>query len=173
LVEQRSGGQKKLAFGGDGGADAERSLVAASVIARTENEHQNGEAPSGERASSAHTSEAQPATPAAPQSATVRLPAGAKRRPGHYGLEIDFDDRADDVEIARLVESTVWVNRAHPAYRRALASRSLGYHIALAVGMSLAPLAVEQANEHQFVTAFLSRWGEAIDRPSARARARA
>ena len=44
-----------------------------------------------------------------------------------------------------------------------LASRSIGYHIALAVAMALAPLAVESANEHAFVTAFLFRWGEAID----------
>jgi len=62
-----------------------------------------------------------------------------------------------------LTETTVWVNRAHPAYRRALASRAVGYHIALAVAMALAPLAVEPANEHAFVTAFLFRWGEAID----------
>jgi hypothetical protein len=34
------------------------------------------------------------------------------------------------------MESTVWVNRAHPAYRRGLASRSVGYHIALAVAMA-------------------------------------
>jgi hypothetical protein len=99
------------------------------------------------------------------------LPArGGSRRPAHYGLGIDFEDRADDAEIGRLMESTVWVNRAHPAYRRALASRSLGYHIALAVAMSLAPLAVEPAREHYFVTAFLSRWGEAVDKPGARRR---
>jgi hypothetical protein len=60
-----------------------------------------------------------------------------------------------------LVESTVWVNRAHPAYQRAVATRSVGYHIALAVGLALAPLAVEPAQEHAFLTAFLSCWGEA------------
>jgi hypothetical protein len=68
-----------------------------------------------------------------------------------------------------LIESTVWVNRAHPAYRRALASRSLGYHIALTVALALAPLAVEPAQHSQFVLTFLSRWGEAIDQPGRRA----
>jgi hypothetical protein len=87
------------------------------------------------------------------------------RRPAHYGLDIQFEDRPDEVELGRLVESTVWVNRAHPAYRRALGSRSIGYHIALAVGLALAPLAVEPAREHAFVTAFLSHWGEAVTRP--------
>jgi hypothetical protein len=55
------------------------------------------------------------------------------------------------------------VNEAHPAYRRAAASRSEGYHLALAVAMALAPLAVEPAQERVFVSAFLERWGEALN----------
>jgi len=86
------------------------------------------------------------------------------RRPGRYGLSIQFEQRPDDPEPGRLVESTVWVNEAHPAYRRAAASRSEGYHIALASALALAPLAVEPAKEHAFVTAFLTSWGAAIDR---------
>ncbi|HET9415309.1 MAG TPA: hypothetical protein VFO74_14450, partial [Pseudolabrys sp.] len=81
-----------------------------------------------------------------------------------------FDDRPGDVNLGRLIESTVWVNRAHPAYRRALASRSLGYHIALTVALALAPLAVEAAQQSQFVLAFLSRWGEALDQPARRSK---
>ena len=81
-----------------------------------------------------------------------------------YGLSIQFEARPDDAELGRLVESTVWVNEAHPAYRRAVASRSEGYHVALAVALALAPLAVEPAKEHAFITAFLSRWGAAIER---------
>ena len=74
------------------------------------------------------------------------------------------DDGGDsDAELGRLVESTVWVNEAHPAYRRAAASRSEGYHIALAVAMALAPLAVEPVHEHHFVTAFLAQWGRALE----------
>jgi hypothetical protein len=84
------------------------------------------------------------------------------RRPGHYGLDIQFEDQPQALELAHLLESTVWINRAHPAYRRALTSRSIGYHIALGVAMALAPLAVESAHQHAFVTTFLFRWGEAI-----------
>jgi hypothetical protein len=58
----------------------------------------------------------------------------------------------------------VWVNEAHPAYRRAVASRSEGYHLAVAVALALAPLAVEPAKAHAFVTAFLAAWGGAGDR---------
>ncbi len=58
----------------------------------------------------------------------------------------------------------MWVNEAHPAYRRAVASRSEGYHVALAVAMALAPLAVDPAKEHAFITAFLQSWGATIER---------
>jgi len=71
-----------------------------------------------------------------------------------------------------LVESTVWINEAHPAFRRAVASRSEGYHLALAVAMALGPLAVAPAEEHNFITAFLSRWGEAVEKTASRRSAR-
>jgi hypothetical protein len=70
-----------------------------------------------------------------------------------------FADRPDDPELGRLVESTVWVNEAHPAWRRAVRARAEGYHIALSVAMALAPLAVEPVNAHAFITTFLDRWG--------------
>jgi len=66
-----------------------------------------------------------------------------------------------EAALSRLVESTVWVNEAHPAYRRAVASRSEGYHLALAVALALAPLAVEAAQAQMFVESFLTSWGEA------------
>jgi len=62
------------------------------------------------------------------------------------------------------VESTVWVNETHPAYCRAVAARSEGYHIALATALALAPLSVEPAKEHAFIIAFLTSWGAALGR---------
>jgi hypothetical protein len=96
----------------------------------------------------------------------------AEPRPERYGLSIQFERRPEDPELGRLVEATVWVNEAHPAYRRAAASRSEGYHVALAVALALAPLAVEPAKEHAFVTAFLGSWGGALDRRARRGRPR-
>jgi hypothetical protein len=78
------------------------------------------------------------------------------------GLAVQYEERPGDLELGRLVESTVFINRAHPAWQRAAASRSEGYHIALSVALALAPLAVEPAGEHAFVTTFLTRWGEAV-----------
>jgi len=112
----------------------------------------------------AHTQE-QPDSKVGPTLPGTVLPgARGKPRPARYRLSIRFESAPDDPELGRLIESTVVVNDAHPAYRRAEASRSEGYHLALTVALALAPLAVETIREHAFVTAFLTCWGEAIDR---------
>src|SRR5207247_2367088 len=92
-------------------------------------------------------------------------------RPVERDLEAVLIDLADEFPLlATLVEQRAVrqrrlpAGRAHPAYRRAVASRSEGYHLALATALALAPLAVEPAKEHAFVTAFLTSWGAAIER---------
>jgi hypothetical protein len=84
-----------------------------------------------------------------------------RRRPARYGLLVQFESRPGDSELGRLVDSTIWINDAHPAFTRSTASRSLGYHTALAVALALAPLAVEARDEHAFITHFLAHWGSA------------
>src|SRR5207302_1103616 len=91
-------------------------------------------------------------------------------RPVERDLETELADLADAPALGRLAESTVWVNEAHPACRRAAPSRSEGYHTALAVALALAPLAVDPAKEHAFITAFLASWGAAIERRKGRKR---
>jgi Histidine kinase-, DNA gyrase B-, and HSP90-like ATPase len=172
LVEQRAGGQKRLPLGARGNGDG-RSFVAASVSALAESgrSYMEGTAPNVEQRSAENPTVNESAQDLTEPEHDLQLPGkSTTRRPAHYGLDIQFEDRTDTTELGRLVESTVWVNRAHPAYRRANASRSLGYHIALTVAMALAPLAVEPVNQSAFVLAFLSRWGEAINRPVSRRR---
>ena len=74
---------------------------------------------------------------------------------------MQFESRPGDPELGRLVDSTIWINDAHPAYARAAASRSSGYHTALTVALALAPLAVGASDEHAFITQFLAHWGGA------------
>jgi hypothetical protein len=181
LVERRSGGQRALPVDGRGGAapapsvasiptgtsDAQLApdLVASPATATPETAG-SGDVPSD--------GAPMPVVPALPDTgARDSSGDGRVRRPGRYGLSIQFAARSDDAELARLVDATVWVNEAHPAYRRAVASRSEGYHVALAVALALGPLAVEPAREHAFVTAFLASWGEALERRGRRARRRA
>ena len=100
----------------------------------------------------------------------VPPPTAGPKRPVHSGLTIRFGDRPDDADLGRLEDSTVWVNEAHPAFRRAAALRSEDYHVALTVALTLAPLTVEPAAERGFVMAFLARWGEAAERRRSRSR---
>src|SRR5207249_10673960 len=168
LVEQRAGGQRHLLEAGPAPGTVGRagSLPTMREVGATD-------APSVTPEIELAADEAAPEMPAQPAAALSQFADNARaRRPVRYGLSIGFEARPDDPELGRLVESTVWVNEAHPAYRRAVASRSEGYHLALAVALALAPLASEPANEHAFVIAFLERWGEALEPGGRRGRGR-
>jgi histidine kinase/DNA gyrase B/HSP90-like ATPase len=166
LVERHPGGQARLPAAGRSPATTAAAVVAGGPV----------EALAGLEATSpvapgvSESRQARSPDQAPPASVVEPSVDGPRRRPGRYGLGIDFEHRPSDPELARLVESTIWINDAHPAYRRAAASRSEGYHLALATALALAPLAVEPAKEHAFVTAFLTAWGEAVDRRPRRGR---
>ncbi|MBI4205144.1 MAG: ATP-binding protein [Betaproteobacteria bacterium] len=166
LVEHRRGGQKRLPFGPKTQPGNEPGLAPAVFSPPDESGDQTGVPETPESSGAPPQPEPAPLPPPAESGATahdLELPASPReRRPQRLGLAVQFEGRPGDPELGRLVESTVFVNQAHPAYQRAVASRSEGYHIALAVALALAPLAVEPAREHAFVTAFLSRWGEAL-----------
>jgi hypothetical protein len=174
LVEKRAGGQRRLAAGGG----ATSSDTAPALVAGEAAPHAAGAlaaepaaaTPTGPSAQEPRGETRAQTEPAAPNAPTIPEPGAAtgrgtrERRPARYGLGIQFESRPGDPELAQLVEATVWVNEAHPAYRRAVASRSEGYHVALAVALALAPLAVDPAKEHGFLTAFLASWGAALER---------
>ena len=174
LVERRPGGQKRLPAAG---ATPAGSLAAAYAV---DTAGAVGTPSASESASAAHSGQAPETvfagddTQAAAQEATIEPTAGAHgpRRPTRYGLRIEFDENAPGDDLGRLVESTVWVHTAHPAYKRAVASRAEGYHAALTVAMALAPLAAEPASVPRFVSAFLAAWGEALGRDQRRRQAR-
>lgn len=175
LVERHHGGQHTIPVAGrdDSGAapSAAEPPLAPDLVAGSASVPAGRDAPDSPKApgDAAPPREATPPSPGAQPAATN----GHGSRRGRYGLSIQFAARPDDTELARLIDTTVWVNEAHPAYRRAVASRSEGYHVALAVALALGPLAVEPAREHAFVTAFLASWGKALERRSGRPRRRA
>jgi hypothetical protein len=164
LVEHRRGGQKRLPLGTPGPYQEMRAVMVPGEVSQVQETEEElvvqppgNDSPGGEP----QREPREPEDQASVVSDFLLPDRGSRRVPARFGLGIQFEDREDDQEIGRLVESTVWVNRAHPAYQRAVATRSVGYHIALSVGLALAPLAVEPAQEHVFLTAFLSCWGEA------------
>lgn len=164
LVERRFGGQRRLSIGGVP-AENGRALVSASLAGQAE-ESQSRESVVTQDAAEAGPSPASaPPERAQPGAAPLLPGTPAGSRPQRYGLRVEFESRPGDLELGRLVESTVWVNEAHPAYLRAVDSRSEGYHLALTVAMALSPLASEAASEKAFLTSFLARWGDSVRKP--------
>jgi hypothetical protein len=170
LIDRKVGGQKRLPLAAvkSEGESNTPALTATPLSAEVLTDEETGPddslaiPPSAERR--ATDTDASPTPPSPPTPSFSPLPAENRtRKPMRYGLGIQFEHRPEDPELGRLVESTVRINEAHPAYRRAMASRSAGYHISLAVGLALASLAVEPAQEHAFLTKFLAHWGQALD----------
>ncbi len=163
LVEQRTGGQKSLLVGTAAETPGRDALVAgpepgADHTAETDEV----------LSASPQEREATPHEPPEPPAGVLETARKRKRRPTKFRLRIQFEQRPGDPELSRLEQSTVWINESHPAYRRADQSRSTGYHIALASAMALAGLAVGPTEEHDFVTAFLVKWGKAVERKTRR-----
>jgi hypothetical protein len=199
LVDRRPGGQTRLPMPGRG-----KERVPAPLFATVSDQQTSGvdtqpaardvmEAPREPPAPPAESSSLEPRgsegereplraplaaaggqLPSHPAAADALQTIAGRRRPSQFGLLLQFESRADDPELGRLVDNTIWINDMHPAYLRAVGSRSIGYHTALAVALALAPLAVERHDEHAFVTQFLVQWGaaEVAKRPGHRRRTR-
>ena len=174
LVARRRGGQRPLPMSGaNGDTDGVHPLVASMAVG-------DGDVDASEKPirpiDTAPPMEPTPRSSAAPHPDVPESAAGAAAAPGNgtarrarYGLSLRFERRAGDPELARLLENTIWINEAHPAYSRAESSRALPYHIALSTALALAPLAVAASDEHRFVTQFLAEWG-AVNRDRRRGR---
>jgi hypothetical protein len=166
LVERTAGGQRRLPFG-DGpdqpkvGAmsTAEEPIAGRAAPSSQEPRAEGAEPDADQEQSRRKRVESEPAI-----TANVQPPVrGRRKKPATLSLQIRFERLEGDITLARLIESTVWVNEAHPAYRRAAASRAEAYHIALSVAAALAPLAVEPQHAQTFISSFLARWGEAAN----------
>lgn len=168
LVERRLGGQRKLPMGGAGRGRPGAGLAVAAPAAADDDTSPIEISPPESQPPIPETPRSDPPPPAAelPDTGT-----DGPRRPARYVLMIHYESRPEDPGLARLVDTVVWVNDAHPAYARAVASRSEGYHLALCVAMALAPLVTEPGGYPEFITEFLRRWGKALGKtPGSRMR---
>jgi hypothetical protein len=188
LVDRRAGGQKRLPMPGRGSdrvpaplfadvpmGDVPSDLAAGAgpvtpVTGEPATPTPESPVPSPGNSETAGQGEPLPREPLTPDEGHTHAQTGAagaldtmagRRRPARYGLVVQFESRPGEPELGRLVDSTLWINDAHPAYTRAVGSRSLGYHTALTLALALAPLAVEPSREHAFITQFLAQWGSA------------
>lgn len=108
-----------------------------------------------------------------PQAGDAATPLFADAGPGseddppgpmRCGLTMQFESRPEAAAVGRLVDGSIRINEAHPAYVRAAASRAIPYHTALAAALAVAPHAVDPGGEAAFLTRFLEYWGQAPPR---------
>ncbi|MGQ0696210.1 MAG: ATP-binding protein [Nitrospiraceae bacterium] len=174
LVERKAGGQKRLPIATLDEIGKSRSFVTVPVtVAEDQERDASAQPPSASDSEPSSAEETQTQESESSFRGAASMPGRPGRsRPQRFGLQIRFETHPDDPELGRLIESTVVVNQAHPAYHRAVASRSEGYHIALCVALAMARLAAEPKECQTFVTTFMTRWGEALDRARGKSRAR-
>lgn len=159
LMERQAGGQRRLPIGiADDSARAKLDVSGPEPAPEQQSATEQSESP--------HPEHAEEREPTPPPTSMLEPAVKGPRRPTRYRLNIRFESRADTNELSRLVQSTVWINEAHPAYRRAVTSRSTGYHIALSTATALGTLAVDPVEEHDFLMTFLARWGEEAEKAS-------
>lgn len=84
---------------------------------------------------------------------------GRRKRPG---LMIGFEDVPDREDLSWLLENTIWVNKGHPAYHRAVESGSENYHIILSVAWVLSKYLEGEKSPQEFINRFLSLWGSRL-----------
>jgi len=84
---------------------------------------------------------------------------GRRRRPG---LMIGFEDSPEREELGWLMENTVWINKGHPAYQRAMDSEAENYHIVLSVSLVLSSYLEGEKSPQMFINRFLSSWGSGL-----------
>jgi hypothetical protein len=176
LVDRRPGGQKRLPMPGRGREPVPGPLLSDAAAVPDDDADRTVDVtppPATDVSGPTEPGNPQPNPNAPPPehpepetaSAGALLNVAGRRQPARYGLLVQFESRPGDLELGRLVDSTVWINDAHPAYARAVASRSSGYHLALSVALALAPLAIGAEGEHAFITQFLAHWGAPGDKP--------
>ncbi|MBI5303805.1 MAG: ATP-binding protein [Chloroflexi bacterium] len=75
------------------------------------------------------------------------------------GLMIGFEDASERAELGWLLENTVWVNRGHPAYQKAVAGGHEQYHVVLTIAWVLLGHLNDQHSAQRFIGEFLFGWG--------------
>lgn len=80
---------------------------------------------------------------------------GKRRRPN---LMIGFEDNPDHNELGWLMENTIWINKAHPAYKKAMDTEAEKYHIVLSVSWVLSGYLQGEKSPQMFINRFLSNW---------------
>ncbi len=94
----------------------------------------------------------------APESGIYVKPHKINRKPP--GLMIDFYENNSSEELGKLGENTIWINKAHSAFKKAEKNGNENYHIAISIALVLSGYLNERKSTKEFINKFLSVWGK-------------
>ncbi|MEK7461099.1 MAG: ATP-binding protein [Patescibacteria group bacterium] len=83
----------------------------------------------------------------------------SKKRAKSSTLAIGYESAKPSDSIARMIESNILINTAHPAYLKAQKLRVEGYHAIFCVAWSLSHFLEDSRSPQAFMNDFLSSWG--------------
>lgn len=73
-------------------------------------------------------------------------------------LAIGFEENPSKINLARMIESTIWINTNHPAYEKAKQENLEPYHIFLSIAWTLSHFIEENHSPQEFISQFLISW---------------
>ena len=83
-------------------------------------------------------------------------------KPKRPGLMVGFEEVPERNELGRLTENTIWINKGHPAYRKAMECGAGEYHLVLSVAWVLSGYLEGEKSPQDFINRFLSNWGTGL-----------
>ncbi|MBI4669660.1 MAG: ATP-binding protein [Elusimicrobia bacterium] len=91
-----------------------------------------------------------------PQSAGPKTEKSQAKRPA---LTIAFSEDQERKELGWLVENTIWINKAHPAFSKAQLLGQNNYHLAFTVAWVLSAYLETENSQRNFLSRFMELWG--------------
>ena len=75
-----------------------------------------------------------------------------------------FTETSEPLPLGRMIEDTIWVNTAHPAWKKAVEENLEEYHVLLSVACILSQFLGERHTAHDFISRFLASWGQPLQK---------
>lgn len=73
-------------------------------------------------------------------------------------LAIGFEENPSKINLARMIENTIWINTNHPAYQKAKQENLEPYHIFLSIAWTLSHFIEENRSPQEFISQFFISW---------------
>jgi hypothetical protein len=96
------------------------------------------------------------------ESASGKLTRTVRKKMPGLRIALQEFTQEDRPALGRIIEDTVVVNTAHPAWKKAIQDRLEEYHIVLTVACLLSEMIEQEHTPVEFINTFLASWGNSL-----------